>query len=143
MGALALDSDMAVFMDWLRGAASKLRPAPLLVRFRENNSGGEWRLTDGQWSALEKAGWFVERPGFEPEYGKDGMRKLGADGFPAMKQGKPGSAERSRVAWRRGLPEELAKLDWEQAVGLDSAEPGCRCCGPPFVFSLEDEGRLY
>lgn len=95
----------------------------VLVEYRAINSGGSWWLDDKDWKALEKAGWTVMW----------------------ATAGGPGVAGRGKEARYMGalastalvLTSSLADAirSWEKAVGQDSTDEGCNCCGPPHCFS--------
>jgi hypothetical protein len=79
----------------------------MTVLFRENNSGGYWRLTDEQWAALAKAGWTVEARS---------------------------SSGGNRVATVKARSVDAARVKWEKVVGRNPHDRGCECCGWPFNF---------
>ena len=80
----------------------------MYVEYNANNSGGSWWLSDGDWKALEAAGWKVKW-----------YRFLGS------------SAQR---ATRQGLSLEEAIAEWKRVTGQDPEDEGCWCCGPPHNF---------
>lgn len=102
------------------------------IKYRSNNSGGSWWLTDQQWQALEDAGWTVEWGGY-------------------IDEGEPRPTKASEVQNRflgaiaTDCSIELptireAILSWEQAAGVSAAVEGCNCCGPPHNFSWDGGG---
>ena len=99
----------------------------MLVEYSSNNSGGNWWLSDEDWSALEKAGWKVDwvkdEPAILSSLSKDG-RWLGARATRASKE-CPSLKE--------------AILEFERITGQDASDEGCNCCGPPHSFSAENE----
>lgn len=100
------------------------------VTYRANNSGGRWWLTDGDWKALEAAGWSVEWCALEVrEYRRpdtDG-RWLGALAVSASIECEtPGDAMRA----------------FESVTKQTVSDEGCNCCGAPHEFSWElGDGR--
>lgn len=86
------------------------------VKYDSSNSGGRWWLKDGDWFALEKAGWIVS-------WEKDG-RFLGA---------------LARSAKREGMKLRDAVDEWEEVTGKSSTSSGCPCCGQPHYFTEYDE----
>lgn len=94
------------------------------IEYSSNNSGGDWWLTDQDWTNLEEAGW-------EVQWKKDeaGQRRwLGALATSAK---------------RHGLTREEAIAEWEQITGQNAYDEGCPCCGQPHEFySYDDEGNM-
>lgn len=96
------------------------------TRYRANNSGGSWWLTDENWYALEAAGWDVE-------WVKDGHG-------PLMRPGE--DRWLGALAWsatREGLTLSDAIAEWERVTSQCSADLGCGCCGPPHGFDFEGD----
>lgn len=89
------------------------------VKYRSNNSGGSWWLTDDNWKALEKAGWEVDW---------EERRWLGA---------------LATSATRRGLSLKDAITEWVSITGKDPADEGCNCCGAPHDFIEYDAENKY
>lgn len=89
------------------------------VEYDSNNSGGNWWLTDGDWKALEAAGWEVK---WEKE---------------------PWLGALATSAVRRGLSLADAVGEWERATGACSTDAGCPCCGPPHSFTEYDDDGKY
>jgi hypothetical protein len=97
------------------------------VEYHSNNSGGEWWLDDGNWLALEKAGWKVQWCRENEVLGKKRERWLGA---------------LATRATREGLSLRDAVAEWERVTGKSSTDAGCACCGQPHDFTeYDDEGN--
>lgn len=99
---------------------------PVTLRYRSNNSGGSWWLTDENWKALERAGWTVK-------WKADETRDL----F------KPGANGR----WLGALATECEKVfdtpqegvaEWADITGQNPGDEGCNCCGNPHNFDWTD-----
>ncbi len=91
------------------------------VDFSENNSGGSWWLTDGDYRNLEEAGWK--------------MGRVSSVGNHIAGASKVFTARDEHVA------EATAIAEWESITGEDSEEIGCTCCGQPYSFwTSEVEG---
>lgn len=106
------------------------------VRYKSNNSGGSWWLTDENWEALRNAGWTIEDYDYlkaeheqalknDPEafdstrFFNGEKRYLGALASAAFKNFEtPGEAMR----------------EFEKLTGLDVSDEGCNCCGAPHAF---------
>lgn len=86
----------------------------MLVRYRNNNSGGYWWLNLNQWKALEAVGWKVHwLQGYDT---------------PAV------------AAEKKFKDPEAAAQSWAATLGLDPDEPGCACCGKPHTFFQVKKG---
>lgn len=96
----------------------------MVIRYRSNNSGGRWWLTDDHWKALEAAGWKVEWVANEKDrlFVSDNGRFLGALATEASKEFES--------------PEEGMR-EFERITGQDVMDEGCNCCGAPHCFSWE------
>lgn len=96
------------------------------VEYDSNNSGGRWWLKDGDWYALEKAGWkihWIKDSEAHASLGvKDDGRFLGALASSATLYGAKSLKE--------------AADSWSQATGKSPFEVGCQCCGQPHTFTL-------
>ena len=85
------------------------------VRYRSNNSGGSWWLSDKDWKALEKDGWVVE---WSDETWLDAL----ATEATLECSGKAEAIRR-----------------FEAVTGQYAEDNGCNCCGPPHSFYEERE----
>jgi hypothetical protein len=126
------------------------------VEYYSNNSGGRWWLTDDDYRALEKAGWYVlwggvyfchskypslnERPEGKPEPCANSEKCPGHRRYDSAEEAEGGRWLRSlaRNARRDGLSLGDAIREWEQVTGKDSTDLGCHCCGAPHSFYLRD-----
>ncbi len=96
----------------------------MLIKYRSNNSGGDWWLKDKDWKALAEAGWGVEwvKGGKHLFTDKGGTRWLGALAT---------SASKDFPTVRECLQE------FERITRQDVSDKGCGCCGAPHSFSWE------
>lgn len=99
------------------------------VEYSSNNSGGSFWLCDGDWYALERAGWNVEwcRDKNYVTPPKDG-RWLGT---------------LATGATREGLTLRDAIEEFESVTGQYANALGCNCCGPPHYFTFEGDNGEY
>lgn len=81
-----------------------------MITYNTNNSGGDWWLSDKDWTSLEKAGWKVK-------WLED--RFLGALATEASKEFKN---------------VEDAKEEFAKVTGQDPEANGCDSCGEPHSF---------
>ncbi len=99
------------------------------VEFDENNSGGYWRLSSQDYQKLEAAGWVVDYP--DP-----------------LERRRGRTATTVQFVWARSEDEadtiggDLAKRHWEIVLGRNAGEPGCFCCGRPFLFMVDKVERV-
>lgn len=103
----------------------------MTIEYRSNNSGGRWWLTDGNWRALEAAGWSVEWSANK----RDGFSQPDADGRWLGALATTTSKDFDSVA--------DALREFESLTGADVSDDGCNCCGPPHSFSWTDESGEY
>lgn len=88
------------------------------IKFSENNSGGDYWLTQKNYEDLMAAGWTGE--GINPDNRYDGRRLE-----------------------RRGVSRRVALAEFWDITGWDPDEEGCNCCGQPFYFTeYDDEGKM-
>jgi hypothetical protein len=96
------------------------------ITYSSNNSGGDWWLTDGDWYALELAGWEVDW------FRYSGDRKK-------LKQSHRWLGALASSASREGLTLDEAVEEWESLTGKSAKDSGCECCGPPHTFWEESD----
>ena len=136
------------------------------VTYSSNNSGGNWWLLDSHWQRLEDAGWYVVWGGdvfcnSDPIWGKgSGANKAPGDCplevrnehlFNTCKGHRAYDSLDAVIAdngqWLGSAAREASKdfptlkdaiLEWEEVTGMDAADEGCNCCGPPHTFSTSD-----
>lgn len=98
----------------------------MLVKYRSNNSGGDWWLKDEDWLAPEKAGWRVSWIKDEED---SIFRTKGSD------------------RWLGALAKECSKdfptitdaiKEFEELTGMSVTDEGCNCCGAPHDFTWGD-----
>jgi len=102
------------------------------VEYSSNNSGGNWWLKDGDWYALERAGWNVKWSKelddtflFSKEVKKTG-RWLGALARKATIE---------LEAYSKTLALATAITWWSDTLPYqDAGAEGCSCCGEPHGF---------
>ena len=117
------------------------------VEYSSLNSGGEWWLTDRHWEALEDDGWVVQW-GHQNWCSTHNEHNICEDlRLPCPGHGLVGSlAEVSeKERWLeaaavsaildgvRSVEEAISR--WDDAIGFNANEEGCRCCGQPHNFS--------
>jgi hypothetical protein len=101
----------------------------MIVSYHSNNSGGGWWLKDGDWAALELAGWTVE---WEKDNNKRG------DIFGPNVDGRwLGSLASHASKDFPTIPAAIA--EWERITGQCATDEGCNCCGPPHDFYATGE----
>lgn len=84
------------------------------IRMRENNSGGDFWLTQEHYEKLFALGW--EGEGVDPSNRYEG-----------------------RVLINRTLSPRMALAQFEDVTGYSPDEEGCGCCGQPFYFVQYDD----
>ena len=102
------------------------------VRYKSNNSGGSWRLTDDDWKALEAAGWVVEWVANDDADPDRGFSRADANGrwLGAL-------ATSAHLVVSDPIDEAAAIAEWARITGQDPDAEGCPCCGQPHYFSVE------
>lgn len=99
----------------------------MLLKYRHNNSGGHWWLSDEDWYNLEKNGWRIE-------WYKDGDRV-------SIKNNRFLGALAARAEKEFNTLEDGIK-EWEDITKSDATDEGCSCCGRPHYFELYDGEKL-
>ena len=85
----------------------------MIVKYRANNSGGYWWLSENDWRALENSGWVVNW------LGKKWLGTLAREA--SFECETPADAMRS----------------FESATRQDVSYGGCNCCGCPHFFEWD------
>jgi len=112
-----------------------------VVKYRTNNSGGSWWLSDEDWKKLEEAGWkvdWVHKSGSFYNKFSDGNRYMGAPAVAA-------EFEVTSDLSPRTVFKDVIRV-FEDALQVDVTEEGCNCCGPPHGFSvyrIDGEKEIY
>src|SRR5271165_5422822 len=96
------------------------------VKYRSNNSGGDWWLDDEDWFNLEKAGWEIEWVKDDKNLSDKNGRFLGALAVYASKMVED--------------PEDAIR-EFEKITGQSGSDSGCSCCGRPHSFNWEGGSR--
>lgn len=129
------------------------------VLYRSNNSGGSWWLSDEDWRALERAGWYVEWGGLwfcgyaseprpwivEPPVSLPPRCSGECQGHRVRNRAEDVSKRLRHLealatsAWLEVDSAGEAVRSWEAATGKSATSQGCSCCGPPHTFSWVDD----
>ena len=124
------------------------------VEYSSNNSGGSFWLSDGDWAALEAAGWFVYWGGKYFCHSRFSSSKCphGKAEPCGSSEACPGhrmadSAEEAKQhRWLGAIATSAEKefpsikdalSEFEKVTGQDVSEEGCNCCGAPHLFSWD------
>lgn len=91
------------------------------VRYKSNNSGGNWWLSDDDWRNLEKAGWAVE------------WVSARDDGLMKGRERWLGALATTATVEAESVEQAIEK--WRSVTGHDPDAVGCPCCGYPHYFS--------
>ena len=94
----------------------------MYVEYTSNNSGGEWRLKDKDWKALESVGWEVKWHKDDPYDGRERVCRALAS-----------------HAIRRDVSLNMAMQSLIAMTGCNLNDLGCHCCGPPHRFEEYDD----
>lgn len=127
------------------------REGRVRVEYSSNNSGGSWWLKDEDWRKLEAAGWYVvwgknlfcfgsyspmKPPVCASEQECKGHRAFESSGAMTDKDRWLGALATNAHKDFPSLADAIR--DWERVLGMDAADEGCGCCGPPHCFSSRD-----
>jgi hypothetical protein len=130
------------------------------IKYDSNNSGGRWWLSDDDWKALERAGWFVQwgglyfcRSNFSWHAAPEGAEQPCPEGVECQGHRKYSTAAEAegnrymralaREAYREGLTPAEAMREFERVTGQNVMDEGCSCCGAPHTFNWRDEAGNY
>jgi len=95
---------------------------------QENNSGGDWWLTEQDYKNLFAAGWKLPKDWDKPSYEGDEPWEPFCGGAPV-----PHGWRRSTYIRASSIGEAIRSF--ETATGRSFYERGCSCCGAPFAIS--------
>jgi len=133
------------------------------VEYSTNNSGGSWWLKDRHWKALSDAGWNVQWGGRKffcgSKYSSIDSRPAyltvecggechGHAPYLTYDEAALGKRYMGAVATEasKTFPNARSAIDgFEQLTGMNAADEGCNCCGPPhsFTFTTPDGNSEY
>ncbi len=87
------------------------------VGMHENNSGGSYWLSQGDYNKLEADGWTV---------------------YPRAR-----GIVREYMARSADEASDMARADFSSVASYDADDEGCNCCGQPFWFEVERNGEKF